>query len=113
MQSVEIHVNGAFSTDPPIQFADEPAFPVALCERRIRHPWCDTRVTINKLSHPRKGQSGTIVDVLLNQSTSTGLVIVLRLEQFEPVAPFPIISIHCDYVVETTYVLVIDKYIQI
>lgn len=90
-------------TDPPVQLVcdSQPLLTSAPQEKSVRHPWCDTNIIINKIGDARKGQKGRILDVLINQHTSTGIMLVVQLVQFNPVTPFPIISIDCDYVVES------------
>jgi hypothetical protein len=73
-------------------------------EGKIRHPWCGTHVTISKIGNARKGQSGEIIDILSNQSASGGISLLVQLQQFNPVTPFPIIRCELDCVVQTKYV---------
>jgi hypothetical protein len=70
----------------------------------MRHPWCGTHVTISKIGDARKGQSGEIIDVLSNQTSSAGISLIVQLQQFNPVTPFPIIRCELDSVVQTKYV---------
>ncbi|KAF8200977.1 hypothetical protein BJ912DRAFT_921537 [Pholiota molesta] len=91
-QIVDIHINSAYLTNPPFHFAAEPPILPILRERQVRHPWC---------GNPRKGQSGEIIDVLMNQSQPGGVSLLVQLQQFDPVSPFPVIRTEVDCVVHT------------
>ncbi|KAF8169926.1 hypothetical protein BJ912DRAFT_933537 [Pholiota molesta] len=100
MLHVEVHVNCVVVMEPPHLLVLRPSIQTTPPEKHTRHPWCDTSIIITKLGHGRKGQSGQIKDVLLNQQTSSGIMVVVQLSQFDPVTPFPTITIDHDHVAE-------------
>ncbi len=63
-----------------------------------RAPWINTEILITH--GPLKGTPGIIIDVLCNQSTPSGLRVVVQITSFNPNAPFQRAVMDYDFVVE-------------
>jgi len=76
---------------------------------RIPHsdpvPWIGTEVVITQPKHPFKGHRGTVKDVNCRQATSSGLVLQIELATFLSIAPFRVITLDYDAVVEARWVV--------
>jgi hypothetical protein len=67
--------------------------------RSERVPWINLEIKI-AYDHALKGYSGIVVDVLYNQSTPSGLRVVIQITALVSNAPFRRITVDYDHVVE-------------
>lgn len=70
--------------------------------RSEKVPWINVEIVIAQ-GHPMKGHRGIIKDVLCNQSTPSGLKVVVQTTYLDPTAPFKYITLDYDHVVEARY----------
>jgi hypothetical protein len=64
-----------------------------------RPPWIDVEIVITR-GHAMKGYPGVVKDVICNQRTPSGLKVVVQITSLDPSAPFRIIIVDYDMVVE-------------
>ena len=100
-QTFQVPINLLKHSDVPIVLALHPKHASAI-SRSERVPWINMEIIIIQ-GHSMKGYQGIVKDVLCNQSTPSGLQVVVQITSLDPTSPFKHITVDYDYVVEARY----------
>ena len=106
-QTFETQVNVLKHTTVPHVLATQ-IEPASALPRSERVPWIGTNIIITG-RHPLRTRQAIIKDVLCNQSTESGLMVVIELTSLDPNAPFPRLTLDYDNVLEARYVVCPNK----
>jgi hypothetical protein len=78
--------------------------PPATVPQSEQVPWINTTIIIIAPNHPLRTYRGVVKDILCNQSTSSGLRVVIQLISMSMVVP---VTLDYDYVLEARYAALI------
>lgn len=94
----QVHLNVLRRTTVPVVLGVSPKNPGAI-PRNAKVPWIGTEVVIGQ-GHASKGYPGVVKDVLCNQSTPSGLRLVIQITSLDSNAPFRHVTLDFDHVLE-------------
>jgi hypothetical protein len=95
---LQANLNVLRRTTVPVVLAVPPKNPGAI-PRPEQVPWIGTEVVIGR-GHGSKGRPGVVKDVLCNQSTPSGLRLVIQITWLDSNAPFKQLTLDFDQVLE-------------
>jgi hypothetical protein len=97
-QVFQVFLNVLRHATVPVVLGVPPENPGAI-RRHEKVPWIGTEVVIG-LGHASKGRPGIVKDVLCNQSTPSGLQVVIQITSLDSNAPFRQLTLDFDHVLE-------------
>lgn len=104
VQAMNVRLNELKLSTPPHHYATPRNFtPTVSIPGPGRHSWCGMNVTV--INHPwYKGKPAVIKDILLRQSTASGIKLDLQLSSYDPTAPYQRILVDSTDVINAQYV---------
>ena len=94
----QVHLNLLRHATVPVVLGVPPKNPSAI-PQNAKVSWVGTEVVIGR-GHASKGYPGIVKDVLCNQSTPSGLRLVIQITSLDSNAPFRQVTLDFDHVLE-------------